>query len=73
MNKGTGKEVEIGGQQTGKAVGVPPEDFGPFEGQVFPFFDNPLWVPDEPGTYEIRVYRDDEVVGSAVFEVKLGP
>ena len=71
FNKGTGKEVEIGGLQTGLGVGVPASDLGSFGGQAFPFFDNPLWVPDEPGIYEIRAYVDDVIAASAVFEVKM--
>lgn len=70
LNKRTGEEVKIDWHQTGLGVGVPPGDLGPFEGQYFPFFDNPLWVPEEPGIYEIRAYLDDVVVASAVFEVK---
>ncbi len=70
LTRGTGEEVKIDWRQTGLGVGVPASDLGPFEGQAFPFFDNPLSVPREPGTYEIRAYVDDVVAASAVFEVK---
>lgn len=70
LTKRTGEEVKIDWHQTGLGVGVPASDLGPFEGQAFPFFDNPLSVPREPGTYEIRAYLDDVVLASAVFEVK---
>ncbi|OGO32197.1 MAG: hypothetical protein A2Z29_00160 [Chloroflexi bacterium RBG_16_56_11] len=42
-------------------------DLGPYEpGQVFLLRYS---APDEPGSYEVRVYFEDELVASALFEV----
>ena len=61
-NKRTGREVEVG----------EPEELGPFEpGQIRVIsFNNPWLVPEQPDIYELRIYLDDDVVASAVFEVK---
>lgn len=62
FGRDTGQEIE---------VGVPSES-GPFQpGQIITVaFDNPWAVPEQPGIYELRVYMGDEVVASAVFEVR---
>ncbi len=62
FNRKSGEETEIGVQ----------DDLGPFEpGQVILIaWINPWPVPDEPGNYELRVYMGNEMVASAVFEVK---
>ncbi|HEX9896904.1 MAG TPA: hypothetical protein VGA85_04485 [Dehalococcoidales bacterium] len=62
-SKTIGKETEIG----------LPTDLGPFEAHslVLVAFENPWPVPDEPGIYEVRVYLGNEIVASAVFEVKI--
>ncbi len=62
FGRDTGQEIE---------VGVPGE-LGPFEpGRIAEVaFDNPWAVPEQLGIYELRVYMGDEVVASAVFEVK---
>ena len=61
-NRGTKQEVKI--DDAG--------DVGPFESgaDVLIGFSNPWTVPDQSGTYEVRVYRDNELVAAAVFEVK---
>jgi hypothetical protein len=61
FNKATGKEVEIEATN----------ELGPFEpGAILEVaLQNPWPVPSEPGTYEVRIYLDDKVVASAVFEV----
>jgi hypothetical protein len=63
LSKATGREMEI--QTTD-------DDMGPFEqGQVLMVdVPNPWPVPRDPGTYELRIYVRDKVVGSAVVEVK---
>lgn len=48
---------------------------GPFKpGQTVQFgLTNPWSVPNQTGTYEIRIYRDGDIVASAVFEVVRQP
>lgn len=55
-----------------REVGFSARETGPFEPgqQVFPAILSPWAVPNEPGVYEIRIYSGNEVVASAVFEVK---
>lgn len=62
-NKRTGQET---------VIETPPGDLGPFQpGQlIIVAFDNPWAVPEQPGTYEIRIYVDNEVMASAIFEVQ---
>jgi len=61
LNKATGEEVEIEATN----------ELGPFEPgtEQFVALQNPWPVPSEPGIYEVRIYQDDKLVASAVFEV----
>lgn len=54
---------------------VLPGSSGPFKpGQTVQFgLANPWSVPNQTGTYEIRIYRDGDIVASAVFEVVRKP
>ncbi len=65
FNVGNGQEKEI----------MIPDGSGPFEpGQdIFLGFTNSWAVPNEPGIYEIRIYSNDELAASAVFEVVATP
>ena len=49
-----------------------PDDLGPFQpGQItLVAFDHPWTVPEQPDIYEVRIYVDNDVVASALFEVK---
>ena len=61
INEDTGEEEQIGSTN----------DLGPFKpGQkLLVAFDNPWPVPSTPGTYKLKIYLDDSVVASAIFEV----
>ena len=63
FNEATGEEVEI----------EDPDELGPFwpGTEQFVALQNPWPVPSEPGMYEVRIYQDDKIVASAVFEVRL--
>ena len=63
-NKETGEELEIG----------LPADLGPFASISWNLIaqSNPWLVPSEPGIYELRVYLDEKIVASALFEVVAG-
>ena len=65
FNKETGQEVDIGS----------PEDFAAWEpGQVdWINLGNPWAVPEQSGEYEVRVYMNENVVASALFNVGIWP
>lgn len=61
-NRNTEQEIEI--SEVGDSRTFKP-------GQItLVAFDNPWSVPEQPGTYEFRVYLDNEIVASAVFKVR---
>ena len=48
--------------------------FGPWDDSGTYYFEVGLWpVPNETGTYEVRVYLGDKIEGSVVFEVVSRP
>jgi hypothetical protein len=63
LNEDTGEAVQAGST----------DDLGPFQpGQkLLVAYDSPWPVPAVPGTYQLKVYLDDTVVASAIFEVSL--
>jgi len=67
-NNVTFSKVTLFNRETKNEVVVLSSDLGPFEpGQAFylPYYV----VPNEKGSYEVRIYLDQEVVASALFEV----
>ena len=62
FNKETGEEI---------GIGSPSDLMRAWElGQVdLLAFNNPWPVPEEPGDYQVRIYLDNTVVASAMFEV----
>jgi hypothetical protein len=62
FNKRTGQEIEVGN----------PDDLGPFEpGQILIVSHPDFWtVPEQLDIYELRVYMGNDIVASALFEVK---
>jgi hypothetical protein len=67
-NNVTFSKVTLFNRETMDEVEVLSSDLGPFEpGQApyLPYFA----VPNEKGSYEVRIYLDQEVVASALFEV----
>lgn len=62
FNQDTGEEIEMGSPGDLMKVWEP--------GQVdLLAFDNPWQVPDESGNYQVRIYFDDTMIASAMFEV----
>ena len=64
----TFSKVTLFNRETMNEVVVLSSDLGPFKpGQAFylPYYA----VPNEKGSYEIRIYLDQEVIASALFEV----
>ncbi len=61
LNEDTGEEVRVGST----------DDLGPFQPGQKLLIDNPWPVPPVPGTYKLKVYLDEAVVASAVFDVSL--
>ncbi len=61
LNEDMGEEVEVGSTDA----------LGPFKpGQkLLVAFDDPWPVPAVPGTYRLKIYLDEVVVASAIFEV----
>lgn len=60
--------VETGDEEP---ISVPADDLGPFDpgDKCTLGFMNPWPVPDEAGTYELRLYADDKMIASALFVV----
>jgi len=52
-------------------VEVSPSDLGPFDpgGKYLVGFENPWDVPKQPGEYELRIYLEDNLIASALFQV----
>jgi hypothetical protein len=62
FNKRTEQEIEVGDA----------DDLGPFEpGQILVVAHPDFWtVPEQPDIYELRIYMGNDIVASALFEVK---
>jgi len=65
----TFSKVTLLHRETSEEVEIISHDLGPFEpGQVFylPYYS----VPSKQGIYEVRVYLNQKVIASALFEVR---